>query len=167
MALEVWDGVSWILIGYTDETVSDVYFSTISMQGVLLIATGDYIFIWEETFTPVPIEQGWPANLLEAEGDFVNIVVDPATALNGDYVVHFDLLIQGASLAGIEVVVALLHNGVEFLTRSYVHPASEDSGSQTDLVEQSIEFSRRSIAQFDTPPPPTPDSTSLSGLAHP
>lgn len=149
LRLEVWDSSDWVFVGRTDELIQEAYISCLPIQGVLLMAEGSYIFIWEETFTPINIEQNWPTgNLLTSVGQFTSVILDPDTAINGDYRIRYSVTIRGASTNGIRATVQILHGDEVIASNDYLLEANENPETEV-TYHANILVNRPQAQQFD------------------
>lgn len=147
--LEVLVGGVWALVGETAEDVNEVPLSVISIQGVVLIADGQHLWIWEETVEAIAQAQDFPeGNLVTVIGNTVDIDVSPGGAI-GDYTINFDAKVIGNSENGVTVVVDLLHNGDLIDSKSLTGDPSTDPEFEDTFNNQSFVISR-SIADGDT-----------------
>ena len=109
-ALEVWDGVNWVLTDTSAETIANTYLSMVSAQGALYIAEGSQILCWGEELAKTAQEDDFPiSNKLQFKGDSTVATVVPGDAIALDYDINYDVTILSSPTQDTEIVLEFFH----------------------------------------------------------
>lgn len=120
LAIDIWDGTSWVQEAISSEPLNVGYLSVASTQGRFLAADGNQILTWYELpVVEARSDEFTAGNSLTKVGQTVDAVIDPAGAEENKYDIryHVDMVISEGS--GYVLTVALLHNGVEVDTKKF------------------------------------------------
>ena len=108
-ALEVWDGVDWVLVDTSIVTIADVNLSMVSAQGAVYVADGNQILCWSEGLAKIPQEDDFPAdNALTEVDSFILAIIDPAGG-QFEYTINYDVAILSSAAQDTLIVLEFLH----------------------------------------------------------
>lgn len=149
MQLEVLTLGEWQIIDTSAEDINDVYLSTVSIQGVFLIADGLHLFMWSESIETNIREDDFPAgNSITDVGQAVTATIG-AQPVDDSLRVAFSSTVDGTSVAGITLKLGIERNGVEFDEKTLVAPASSDPAATHSWVNQQSAYTLDGLADSD------------------
>ncbi len=140
LALEVLTSGAWQLIDTSAESVEDVYLSTLSIQGVLLIADGKHLWKWSESIETDLHEDDFPAaNALADVGDTA-LATLTGVPLNTSVKIGLAASVTGTSSGGITAVVGVERNGVEISEKVFVADPDLTPGATQSWSDQQLTY---------------------------
>ena len=111
-ALEVWDGVNWVLVDTSTVTIKDTYLSLVSAQGALYVADGSQILCWGEELEDLEQENDFPlSNALTERDQFTEAIITPGDPEALDYQIHYDVTVFSSDDQDTDITVEFLHEG--------------------------------------------------------
>ncbi len=111
--LEAWDGVNWVLVDTSVETIVDQYVSAVSAQGALYIAEGSQILCWTEELLKTPEDDDFPLNnKMTIVGQTISATIDPGDPSSLEYTINFDVTVLSSATQDTTIVLKFLHGAV-------------------------------------------------------
>lgn len=141
-ALEVWDGVNWVLTDTSSELVNDVYIDALSALGCAYFADGQQVLEWCEVLEKFDQENDFPSgNSLTIEGEETQATVSPGDAAVLDYQIAYDVEIFSSPDQDTVIEVEFFHGAVSLGTRSYF--ADQLDTFPVQFLNETFNFTRQ------------------------
>ena len=122
LLIELWDGAAWTTVIAPAHPIRDVYLSVVSIQNVLAIADGEFIYAWQEEAVLTNHEHNFAVDDFISTGqNSSDVTVVPAGAVNNHYIIRFSVYWTPAIGAEAVINLAARINGVVVERQSITH----------------------------------------------
>lgn len=147
--IEVWDGVNWVVVDTSVETILNVYLSIISAQSCVYFADGQQILEWCEVLEKFPQEDDFPMGNQQSTVTVggVTAVINPGDAAVLDYTINYDVVFASSFGMDTQVILEFIHNVTPI--GEVIYEASQFDSFPLSFLNEAFTFSRQvSLGDF-------------------